>query len=70
MISLFGRVSHIKKNPANLFERYLSHEEDKVAHSVDGSHSERILHQDKESVTGRGAETGAVDGCGSVCILK
>lgn len=49
---------------------YLSQEEDKVAYGVDCGHSEGILHQDKESVTGRGAETGAVDGCCSVSILK
>ncbi len=49
---------------------YLSQEEDKVAHSVDGGHSEGVLHQDEESVTGRGAEIGAVDGCRCVSVLK
>lgn len=49
---------------------YLSQEENKVAHSVDGCHSEGILHQDEESITGRGAEIGAVDCCRSVSILK
>lgn len=49
---------------------YLSQEEDKVAHSVYGGHLESILHQDEESVTGGGAEAGAVDGCRSVSILK
>ena len=50
--------------------RYLSQEEDKVAHSVYGSHSEGVLHQDNKSITGWGAETSAVDGCRSVGILK
>lgn len=54
----------------SLCERYLSEEENKVAHSVDGGHSERVLHQDDESVVGRGAETGAVDGCRGVRVLK
>lgn len=50
--------------------QYLSQKEDKIAHSVNGGHSESIFHQDDESITGRGAETGAVDGCRSVSILK
>lgn len=49
---------------------YLSQEEDKVAHGVDGGHSEGVLHQDDESVAGGGAEAGAVDGCRGVSILK
>lgn len=50
--------------------RYLSQKEDKVADSVDGGHSEGILHQDEEGVFGRGAEICAVDGCRSVGVLK
>lgn len=50
--------------------RYLPQEEDKVSHSVDGRHSQGVLHQDDEGVARRGAEAGAVDcGC-SVSVLK
>lgn len=49
---------------------YLCQEEHKIPYSVDGCHSEGILHQDEESVSGGGAEIGAVDGCRSVSILK
>lgn len=50
--------------------RYLPQKEDKVPHCVDGGHSQRVLHQDDESVACRGAEAGAVDcGCG-VSVLK
>lgn len=49
---------------------YLSKEEDKVSHCVDGRHSQGVLHQDDEGVAGRGAEAGAVDrGC-RVSVLK
>lgn len=49
---------------------YLPQEKDKVSHCVDGRHSQGVLHQDDESVAGRGAEAGAVDcGCG-VSVLK
>lgn len=49
---------------------YLPKEENEVPHSVNGSHTNSVLHQDNECITGRCAETCTVDSSGCVCVLQ
>lgn len=48
---------------------HLPQEEHKVSDSIDCGDAQSIFHQDHKGVACRRAETGAVDGCGCICIL-
>lgn len=48
---------------------HLPQEEHEVSDGVDCGDAQGVFHQDDEGVTRRSAETGAVDGCGCICIL-
>lgn len=64
--------SDLAGNTSQIQIELLSHlpqEEHKVSDSIDCGDAQSVFHQDHEGVTCRRAETGAVDGCGCICIL-